>query len=158
MSRKAEFAPIRMVEYKVFRLQCNVNDAVNPSAAGDYSIRFHADCPRELELPIIQVTLGMQIQKADDGCLFDEVEILGSGAFAVPPDMTDEDVHGYAIPSAMHLLFGVLRGVVATVTASYPGGSFYLPAITGACLHPNVKPTIKRPSDKKPARRKKQVR
>lgn len=88
----------------------------------DYTVGRHKDDPCRYRL---QFRVTARSNEAQTVGLALDTEIVGF--FTLPKDM-DPDKREYQIRvNGCTLLYGILRGQLATVTGSFPGGKFILP-------------------------------
>ncbi len=101
--------------------------AGNPHFSGgmafDYNVLRRKDAPHSFAL---QFKFTLVPEEVKEGY---EIEAAITGLFDFPPSMEESKMQSLIRINGCTILYGILRGEIATFTGSFPGGKFLLPTV-----------------------------
>lgn len=93
----------------------------------DYDLACHPETPHLIKM-VMRFWLGQANDDEAPRCpysLLTEME----GIFSFPEDIDEKQMAYLCRVNSMTILYGILRGEVANVTGSFPGGKYILPTV-----------------------------
>jgi len=93
----------------------------------DYDLSCHADNPHLIRM-MMRVSLGKATDDDQARCPY-TIRCEVEGFFSFPEGLDDKQMGFLCRVNSMTILYGILRGEIANVTGSFPGGKFILPTV-----------------------------
>lgn len=123
----------QLEEFVLTRLNIEALDCAPETNTGNARISFDYDLAVAADDDHrIRMEMTFSMQSADDqeqaSCPY-VIEAGIMGFFAFPQDMADEKIAYFCRVNTLSILYGILRGQIATVTGSFPHGKFVLPTV-----------------------------
>lgn len=126
------------------KLACELNDfflrnleisGANPISAAEISMNcgfdydlFCNDQDCNKIRMVLRVVLGPDKNEKTQSCPF-EIKATIEGFFTFPEDLADKQMAYLVRVNTATILYGILRGQIATITGAFPAGKFTLPTV-----------------------------
>lgn len=134
-----------MTNFEVLALTCLCNPEFNPEAAPeDYDYAFEVAGPDEQEIESFVIYVGFTLIKKNEGTRYNEVQIRAIGTFWMSDLLADEDILNSGTTSAISILYGAIRGYLASVMSAFRFGQITIPAVVASDLRLPDRPRIVR--------------
>ena len=98
----------------------------------DFNLAFHEEHKNHFKLEFSVLAI------PEDGFSGIRLETQIDGYFHFPEGIDFKEMHYLAILNGSSILYGILRGQLALITGSFPGGKFMLPAVVMEDVIPEV--------------------
>ena len=126
-------APIQLARTHISRILVEENRSRNKDAEEPegYMLGVYYDPPSTPENPEehLSVTLHFALKKASEACRIGQVDLAVTGYFQLASTPPAEVMDSYILPSCVNVLYGFVRGYLATVTALFEQGAVMVPSI-----------------------------
>lgn len=93
----------------------------------DYDLSCHSDNPHWIRI-VMSFTLGQAANDEQPRCPY-TIHAEVEGFFSFPEDIDEKKMAYLCRVNSMTILYGILRGEIANVTGSFPGGKYILPTV-----------------------------
>jgi preprotein translocase subunit SecB len=93
----------------------------------DYDLSCHANDPHLVRM-IMRFWLGRAANDDAPRCPY-SIHVEIEGFFSFPADLEEGQMAYLCRVNSMTILYGILRGEIANVTGSFPGGKYILPTV-----------------------------
>lgn len=123
-------SPIELREFFLERLNIEFMEGENqsPEKVFSLSLSFNVATSKENE-NLFKLTLGVQI-KPDEQASMIQIDSKIVGFFSIDPAINEPKKRQfYMFVNGSTVLYGILRGQISMITASFPSGKFNLPAV-----------------------------
>lgn len=102
-------------------------DKESVSFGFDYDLSCKKENPRLIRM-VMRLILGPNEAEADGTCPY-AIDTEIEGFFKFDDDIEDRKVGYLCRVNSLTILYGILRGEIANVTGSFPGGKYILPTV-----------------------------
>lgn len=124
--------PLKLVDFAItkinlewFENEKDINEKIDPVPTIDYRVLRNPDHERDFSLILNVMTYS---DKYPGGSVY-SIDSEIAGIFTFTDDATEEEMQYLIRVNGATILYGLLRGEIATVTGAFPEGKYVLPAV-----------------------------